>query len=149
MIAYPGASPEEIETLAFEDPRTVLADWEAGRSLVPPPLLPILRVMTGDRAGDVAAIASRIAAVNAAEAACPRIEFVPGFWVLPVRTRTLPPASCTNVWMPGARRFVVIDPGSGEQEETERLLAVIAKRTSAGRCENRSSSFSTPMVSSI
>jgi 8-oxo-dGTP pyrophosphatase MutT (NUDIX family) len=59
-------SPEEIETLAFEEPRTVLADWEAGRSLVPPPLLPILRAMSGDGTGDVAAVASRIARSSAA-----------------------------------------------------------------------------------
>jgi ribonuclease/clavin/mitogillin len=52
--------------------------------------------------------------------------------VLPVRSRTLPPASCTNVWMPGAGRFVVIDPGSGEDDEIQRLLAVVAKRRSAG-----------------
>ena len=60
------------------------------------------------------------------------IEFVPGLWVLPVRTRTLPPASCTNVWMPGGRRFVVIDPGMDDEEEAARLLAVARKRRDAG-----------------
>ena len=125
-------SPDEFETLAFADPRAVLADWEAGVSLVPPPLLPILRLMAAGRERDAAALAERIAAVNVNEDPLPRIEFVPGIWVLPVRTRTLPPASCTNVWMPGGRRFVVIDPGSGEPEESARLLAVIAKRVETG-----------------
>lgn len=125
-------APQEIETLGFADPAEVLADWEAGRALVPPPLLPILRMMHAERPPDAVALAARVAAVNAAEAACPRIEFVPGIWALPVRTRTLPPASCTNVWMPGGRRFLVIDPGSDEPEENARLLAVVGKRVAIG-----------------
>ena len=125
-------SPEEFETLAFAGPRVVLADWEAGTSLVPPPLLPILRLMTVRGSEDVAGIAKAIAATNHEEDRQPRIEFTPGTWVFPVRTRTLPPASCTNVWMPGGRRFLVIDPGSDEPGENARLLSVIARRVAEG-----------------
>ncbi len=125
-------APREIETLAFAEPAAVLADWESGRALVPPPLLPILRMMNAERPADAAALAALVFAVNAEEGINPRIEFVPGVWALPVRTRTLPPASCTNVWMPGGRRFVVIDPGSGEPEENARLLAVVRKRVATG-----------------
>ncbi len=125
-------SPAEIESLAFADPRVVLADWESGGALVPPPLLPILRSMTRPGARNVEELASVIGRVNDEENACPRIEFTSGIWVFPVRTRTLPPASCTNVWMPGGLRFVVIDPGSDDAEENARLLAVIAKRAASG-----------------
>ncbi len=125
-------APDELESMAFADPRAVLSDWESGVSLVPPPLLPILRRMLALIPGNVSELAASIAAVNEAEAANPRIEFIPGIWVFPVRTRTLPPASCTNVWMPGGHRFVVIDPGSGEPGENERLLAVIARRVALG-----------------
>jgi ribonuclease/clavin/mitogillin len=125
-------APQEIESLEFADPRAVLADWESGVSLVPPPLLPILRGMPVGGRPDVEAVADRIAAVNSAEDPCPRIEFIPGIWVLPVKTRTLPPASCTNVWMPGGRRFVVIDPGSGDPGENARLLEVVGKRVAQG-----------------
>jgi len=133
-VALPEQSPapDEIESLAFADPRAVLSDWEAGISLVPPPLLPILRLLQLVTSGDLAELAASIAAVNKDEDANPRIEFVPGVWVFPVRTRTLPPASCTNVWMPGGRRFVVIDPGSGEPGENARLLAVIGRRVALG-----------------
>jgi glyoxylase-like metal-dependent hydrolase (beta-lactamase superfamily II) len=34
--------------------------------------------------------------------------------------------------MPGGRRFVVIDPGSGDPDENARLLAVIARRVACG-----------------
>jgi len=81
---------------------------------------------------DAAALADRIAALNAEEDPLPRIEFVRDIWVLPIRTRTLPPASCTNVWMPGGRRFVLVDPASGEPGEAARLLAVVAKRVASG-----------------
>ena len=125
-------SPEEIDSLAFADPRDVLEAWAFGRALVPPPILPILRLMTAEGALDASGLAVRIAAVNAAEDAHPRIEFLPGVWVLPVKTRTLPPASCTNVWMPGGRRFLVIDPGSAAPDENARLLAVVARRVALG-----------------
>ena len=133
-VALPEKSPapDELESMAFAGPRAVLSDWESGISLVPPPLLPILRRMLAVTSGSASELAATIAAVNEAEAANPRIEFIPGIWVFPVRTRTLPPASCTNVWMPGGRRFVVIDPGSGEPGENERLLAVIARRVALG-----------------
>jgi glyoxylase-like metal-dependent hydrolase (beta-lactamase superfamily II)/8-oxo-dGTP pyrophosphatase MutT (NUDIX family) len=125
-------APEEIESLTFADPRAVLADWESGSGLVPPPLLPILRTMAGEPSAGAAALGALLAAVNAEEDASPRIEFLPGVWVLPVRTRTLPPASCTNVWMPGGRRFLVMDPGSDEPGENARLLAVIERRLAMG-----------------
>jgi len=124
--------PQEIETIAFEDPASILDGWASGRALVPPPLLPILRLLAEDSGGDAGRIAARIAAINVAEDPEPRIEFSPGVWVLPVRTRTLPPASCTNVWMPGGSRFVVVDPGSTEDGEHERLLRVMRRRTSDG-----------------
>lgn len=124
--------PQEIETLAFRDPAAVLDDWSAGRALVPPPLLPIFRMMVAREPRDAAALAGEIARINVAEDPNPRIEFEPGVWALPVRTRTLPPASCTNVWMPGGRRFVVIDPGSGEPEENARLLRVVRRRIAGG-----------------
>jgi glyoxylase-like metal-dependent hydrolase (beta-lactamase superfamily II)/8-oxo-dGTP pyrophosphatase MutT (NUDIX family) len=125
-------APEEIESLAFEDPHAMLEAWTAGSRLVPPPLLPILRLMVENPTVEAAALASSIAAVNAQEDPIPRIEFVPGIWVHPVKTRTLPPACCTNVWMPGGRRFVVIDPGSDDPEENARLLAIITRRVEQG-----------------
>ena len=45
--------PRRSKTLRFADPRAVLADWESGRALVPPPLLPILRAHAeAPRAGE-------------------------------------------------------------------------------------------------
>lgn len=125
-------APQEIETLEFSSPGRILADWESRRALVPPPLLPIFRAVVQAPAAGIADLAARVAAVNRAEDANPRIEFVPGIWALPLRTRTLPPAACTNAWLPGGRRFVVVDPGSSERSEVDRLLAAVRKREASG-----------------
>lgn len=124
--------PEEIETLAFAEPAQVLADWESGRALVPPPLLPILRRLASDGPRDAAAVARAVLEINVAEDPHPRIEFVPGVWALPVRTRTLPPASCTNVWIPGGTLFAVVDPGSSEPGEIEKILHIARRRAADG-----------------
>jgi ribonuclease/clavin/mitogillin len=133
-VSLPAAvpQPEEIETLAFVSPARALEDWEAGLTLVPPPLLPIFRAIIRQAPSTAGSLAAVVAAVNADEQPNPRIEFVPGIWGLPLRTRTLPPASCTNVWMPGGRRFVAIDPGSTERDEQDRLVANVRKREAGG-----------------
>ncbi len=124
--------PDEIETLGFEAPGRVLAAWARGGAAVPPPLVPILRRLAAEAPADAATAARLVAEINAAEDPLPRIEFVPGIWVLPVRTATLPPATHTNVWMPGGRRFALVDPGSADPAEQARLLAVARRRASEG-----------------
>ncbi len=124
--------PEEIEQLRLAPAGEVLSEWEAGRSLLPPPALPMLRTLDEHGAEPLPSLAGRLRQANAVEEAGPCIEFVPGVWVVPVRTRTIPPATHTNVWLPGAERFVVLDPGSSEAGEVERLLRVIERRVGQG-----------------
>ncbi len=122
----------ENERLCLAPPSRVLGDWERGEARLPPPVLPILRAIAAHDRGGRVDLSRALAAVNAAEERAPRIEFLPGLWMLPVRTATLPPATHTNVWLPGAGRFVVVDPGSSDPQELERLLAVVARRKLAG-----------------
>jgi glyoxylase-like metal-dependent hydrolase (beta-lactamase superfamily II)/8-oxo-dGTP pyrophosphatase MutT (NUDIX family) len=119
-------SPDEIDSLEFFRPAEVVERWEAGRALVPPPVLAVLRGLDPPPDG-IDALIARVREVNAGEERHPRIEFVPGIWTLPVRTRTLPPATHTNVWMPGKEAFAIVDPGSDEDDEIERLLEVVAR----------------------
>jgi glyoxylase-like metal-dependent hydrolase (beta-lactamase superfamily II)/8-oxo-dGTP pyrophosphatase MutT (NUDIX family) len=125
------ASPEN-DALRLARPEEVLAEWEAERARLPPPILPLLRVLAAAGRRSIDEIARLVAAANAQEERAPRIEFAPEVWMLPVRTATLPPATHTNVWMPGGRRFVVIDPGAEEPAEIERLLRVIERRREPG-----------------
>jgi len=125
-------SPDEIEELRLLPVAVALREWESGEAKIPPPVLPILRAIADAGAADLEALAGRILEANDLEQRSPRIEFWTDHWMLPVRTATLPPATHTNVWIPGGRRFAVIDPGSTEEDENRRLLEVIARRTAAG-----------------
>lgn len=120
----------ENEELRLVRPEAVLREWEGGAVKLPPPILPILRTLVDVAGRSLDEVARRLVAVNLQEERAPRVEFAPNVWMLPVRTRTMPPASHTNVWLPGGRRFVVIDPGSDDEDEIVRLLEVVERRRS-------------------
>jgi len=122
----------ENESLRVARADTILEEWARGLVKLPPPILPILRSLTETAGGSLEQVATRVAAANALEERAPRIEFVPDLWMLPVRTDTLPPASHTNMWIPGGRRFVVIDPGSADEDELTRLVEVVERRRALG-----------------
>jgi glyoxylase-like metal-dependent hydrolase (beta-lactamase superfamily II)/8-oxo-dGTP pyrophosphatase MutT (NUDIX family) len=125
-------APDEIEALEVARPADVLAAWARGETKLPPPVLPMLRVlaeMTGRGLGE---IATALVAANAQEERAPRIEFSPDIWVVPLRTATLPPATHTNVWMPGGRSFAIVDPGATESDELRRLYEVVERRRALG-----------------
>ena len=131
-LADPVPPGDEIERLLFERPGDVLSRWIKESWAVPPPVLPLLRALDACIDEPVERIVEALTAANAQEQRAPRIEFVPGIWMLPLRTMTMPPATTTNVWMPGGKRFVVIDPGSTEPAEQARLLEVIERRRALG-----------------
>ena len=124
--------PEELSTLEFRSAAEMLEAWSRGDVLVPPPVLPILREASARPPQSAAELAARVGALNAAEQALPRIELVPDVWVWPTPTATLPPATHTNVWMPGGGRFVVFDPGCGEPAEIERIVRLVRRREADG-----------------
>jgi endoribonuclease LACTB2 len=62
-----------------------------------------------------------------------RIELNWGIVLHPMRTKPLPPATHTNAYLVGDREMAVIDPGSGEPEELERLFGLIEMLGEDGR----------------
>jgi glyoxylase-like metal-dependent hydrolase (beta-lactamase superfamily II)/8-oxo-dGTP pyrophosphatase MutT (NUDIX family) len=122
----------ENESLHVERPGSILAAWERGEVQLPPPILPVLRNLSDAAARPLDEVARDLTAVNAMEERAPRIEFAPDVWTLPVRTDTLPPASHTNVWIPGGKRFVLVDPGSPDEDELARTLDVVERRRALG-----------------
>jgi glyoxylase-like metal-dependent hydrolase (beta-lactamase superfamily II) len=117
-------SPEN-ESLLWIDPADALQRYDTGEIDMPPPVLAVLRGVAADPPTDLVAAAELVRVLNSAEEEAPRIEFVPGIWMLPVHSDTLPPATHTNVYLPAAERFAVIDPGSSRPAELDRLLGVI------------------------
>lgn len=125
-------SPEEIEELRFLPAREAVRGWEAGTIATPPPLPPLFRSLAAAPCSlPPRALAARLLAEHAEDARAPRFEVAHGVWFLPVASATLPPATHTNVWMPGGTRFAIVDPGGADDGELEALLAVVAGRQAA------------------
>lgn len=123
---------EENESFRLARPAEVLEAWRRGEVRLPPPVLAILRALGSSAGHPATEVARRVAEANAQEERSPRIEFAPDVWMLPLRTATLPPATHTNVWLPGGSRFVVIDPGATAADELARLYEVVARRRRLG-----------------
>jgi len=128
----PAPPTDEIERLVFVRPGAIVERWASGTCAIPPPVLSMLRALASEIDEPIETIVETLVAANAQEQRAPRIEFAPDIWMLPVRTMTMPPATTTNVWMPGGEKFVVIDPGSADPAEQARLLEVIGRRTALG-----------------
>lgn len=125
----PPPLPDEIEELAFFGVEDALEGWRKGALRVPPPLPPLLReLLAAPFDAPLAELATRLRAVNEREEETPRVEFVPGYWLVPQRSRTLPPATHTNAWLVGGSRFLVVDPGSDEPGERAQLERSVRRR---------------------
>jgi glyoxylase-like metal-dependent hydrolase (beta-lactamase superfamily II) len=125
-------NPHELEEIRFVGAGRALVEWETGEAHIPPVLPPILRLLSDTRKRSVARLASKLDEINDLEERVPRLEFVPNIWMLAVATDTLPPATHTNVWLVGGKKFLIVDPGSPRQEEIERTLAVVERRRGEG-----------------
>ncbi len=62
-----------------------------------------------------------------------RIAFSPGILVLPVRTRTLPPATHTNAYIVGEKTLFLVDPGPQEPWEREKIWELLDELLAEGR----------------
>jgi len=116
--------PGELSEASWVTPAEALARWEAGTALLHPPALHVLRVMarfdTPERA-----LAELCAPEHCPEFIAQRIEYQRGVRVFPLRTATLPPATHTNAYVLGDDELLVVDPGSGDEAELARLLAMV------------------------
>ncbi len=120
----PAPLPPESEAGEWVLPATAIARWERAESLVAPPVLHLLRVLA---AHGPEATASQLLDLSAWELGpLRRIELLPGAITIPLRTATLPPATHTHAYLLGFGEAVLVDPGSGDEEEIGRLLGLLA-----------------------
>jgi endoribonuclease LACTB2 len=113
-------------------PRQALASWRNGDLLLVPPVVILLQHLA--RAANFEHFAKDIAATARRyhEGALHQVRFSPGVVLAPLRTETLPPATTTNCYVVGHERLFVVDPGSTETSEQQRLLDLLAELTTAG-----------------
>ena len=122
---------EEGELAAGEwiEPAAALGRWRRGEVIAAPPVLHLLRVLAED--GPERGLPRLLDPREANLGPCRRIEFRPGFLAFPMRTATLPPATATNAFLVGHGETVLIDPGSGDPVELDRLHRALAAALAA------------------
>jgi ribonuclease/clavin/mitogillin len=111
--------PGELVGGDFLPASRALAGWEKGEILLHPPQLHPLRVLAKPGELEVDALRSPPERER-------RIEFQRGIVLAALRTPTLPPATHTNCWIVSLDRgTAVVDPGSPDPGEQERLFAIL------------------------
>lgn len=128
--------PGELASGAWTRPGDAVRTWERGESLVPPPVLHVLRAIA-----DVADPAAWPAAATGSEesrgAEVRRIEMRAGVVLVPLRTPTLPPATHTNCYVVGGSAPAVVDPGADDPAEQQALSRVLESLAAEGRRPSR------------
>lgn len=111
----------ELASGQWITPLEALARWEAGTALLHPPNLHGLQVMS--RFTDVPTAARALSTPPfCADFTSERIEFQRGITLFALVTPTLPPATHTNAYVLGTGECLVVDPGSPDDEEIDRLI---------------------------
>lgn len=117
----------------FVRPGDALTAWRAGELLIVPPVLLLLQLL--ERSGSLDAF-RRAASTHAREVEAGRlhsVQSVPGVFLAPLRTPTIPPATTTNCVLLGERRVWVVDPATWEDDELRRLHRCMDEWIADGR----------------
>jgi len=131
----PYAAISELQDIEFIDPGDALDRWSRSEVLIAPPVLKTLKAFeqTGTASGDDADFASACAKFAADRADGPHyLELNSRLVCFPVRTKTLPPATHTNCYISGGKRFVVIDAATPFEDEQRKLIDYVSERLEMG-----------------
>lgn len=118
----------ELSEAAWWKPSEVLAQWQQGKILVPPPVRSLVEILAS-HGRDLERLS---ALANDRKTLFADLQIFPGFEVIPLRTPTLPPATHTNCALIGREQFVIVDPASPYPEEQALLLQRIEARIAQG-----------------
>ena len=129
----PEVRPGELVQGRWWLPQQALASWRNGDLYLVPPVVILLEHLAAAN-GDLDRFAADLAATAAGYVAgrLHRVRFSPGIVLAPLRTPTLPPATTTNCYVVGHERLWVVDPGSPEPAEQERLAHLLEELTRSG-----------------
>lgn len=128
----PRISSEAVQAVWWK-PQDLLHEWQTGQALVPVPVLEVLRVLaTVSHRHDDNTHEALARLANSRSIHYSKIELYPGVEILPLRTPTLAPATHTNTYLVGNKRFVVIDPATPYPEEQQHLKRRITERMAQG-----------------
>jgi glyoxylase-like metal-dependent hydrolase (beta-lactamase superfamily II)/8-oxo-dGTP pyrophosphatase MutT (NUDIX family) len=123
--------PGELEEGEWLRPREALQRWIDGDCIIVTPIFCALQALA-EGAHDFAE-RMHTAPQSERDHYEQRVEFRYGFFLCPLRTPTIPPATHTNCYLVGGDEMVVIDPGSPYPDQQAILDNVIEKFLARGR----------------
>ncbi len=120
------ADSEEAVAAGWLRPREALERWRRGEVMAAPPIVHVLRVLADGEAPEAEDALRRLREPEEANLGPLRnVELRPGLILFPLRTPTLPPASHTNCYLVGTGEAVLVDPGTPDRAEGERLASAL------------------------
>jgi glyoxylase-like metal-dependent hydrolase (beta-lactamase superfamily II)/8-oxo-dGTP pyrophosphatase MutT (NUDIX family) len=131
----PYAAITELQEVEFVHSKAALSLWSDSSVLIAPPVHKALLAV--EEAEHHTEIGNRFSAYAEAQRHGPHyFELNSRLKCIPLRTKTLPPATHTNCFIVGGKSFVVIDAATPFEEEQEKLLKLIDQLLASGnRCE--------------
>lgn len=121
--AHPRVQLGELVEGRFVRPRDVWRAWHRGEMRLVPPLVFLLDHLARPGATLVEALAAARDRGDAVDrGALHVVSPSPGVLVAPLATPTLPPATTTNCYLIGRERTYVVDPGTWDEAERDRLF---------------------------
>lgn len=120
----------ELAEGEWVQPIAALKRWQDGHETFAAPILYTL-IALADGEEDLPARMSQWP--EASGKPVRRIELNWGVVLHPMRTRPLPPATHTNAYLVGDHEMALIDPGSGDPEELERMFGLVEMLREDGR----------------
>lgn len=138
QIPYPAIT--ELQKIEFIEPNAALKLWNDSNVLIAPPVLISLRALetaiekhsADDRKMIENSARSLLKTSSRADGNIDFIELNSRLICLPLRTKTLPPATHTNCFIAGGQRFVVIDAAAKVPSEHQKLFSVVDKMIETG-----------------
>ena len=119
----------EMVDVDFIDPAEAMERWRRSEVLMSPPVLIALKTLaslggvTDEPAAHPARTLREVSAVTNGE--IHYVEINPHSFIIPLRTKTLPPATHTNCFIIGRKEFIVVDAASLEEGEQNRLHELV------------------------
>jgi len=124
--------PGELSEGEWIAPSAALLRWRQGSALLHPPSLHALQSLAGYR-GSLSPVLSALSRPPmVTDGITRRIEHQMGIRIFPQRTPMPEPASYTNCYVIGNGELLIVDPGSPDPAETDRLIDFVRELMAEG-----------------
>ncbi len=122
---------DELSALTFISAHEALSKWRTGSALLHPSALHVIRCFAAG--GTIDQVMRRLGVFPRMTGDVAHdIEFQQGIRMFPLRTLTLPPATHTNCYLLGHGDLLLVDVGTHDAAEIERLLAHLNELSTLG-----------------